>query len=189
MWLKNGNHWQKVTILNNRIGTCTHTTFVSYRFHFRPSFSDHSIVFVSCKILKKDTKAFVVVCSTEAEYKKMYDADVCYKAYYIFNLAYPEACQHMWRFIGRQFYNLSDGEKAAKTTLELLNAIQCLYYIFFLFISLQTNAIYHFNMLCFSDNKFSVLGALGTNEFGNRDVRYRKSAVYEHKQRIIANDQ
>lgn len=62
--------------------------------------------------------------------------DVCLKAYYIFNLAYPEACQHMWTFINRQFYQLADGEKGAKKTLELLNAIQCEYYILLFFIML-----------------------------------------------------
>lgn len=108
------------------------------------------------------------LCTTEAEYKQMYDAkvdaessvppyisligslyapryfmvdfeniaykffsfskalDICFKAYYVFNLEHPEACESIWNFMNTQFYKLSSGsDKTKPATYALLNEIKC----------------------------------------------------------------
>lgn len=53
-------------------------------------------------------------------------SDVCFKAYQVFNLAYPEACFPMWDFIGRQFYGIAgDGDTTKPGTYALLKEINC----------------------------------------------------------------
>lgn len=43
--------------------------------------------------------------------------DVCFKAYFVFNIAFPEACNAIWDFINQQFYHLTDtGYKTKPTT-------------------------------------------------------------------------
>lgn len=109
------------------------------------------------------------VCTTEPEYKQMYDSrveaessvppfisligsllqprvfmvdfenitykfysfakalDVCFKAYFVFNLAHPEACDHFWYFVNKLFYKLTvSGDKTKPPALDaLLDEINC----------------------------------------------------------------
>lgn len=54
--------------------------------------------------------------------------DVCFKAYYVFNIAYPEPCEPMWDFINKQFFGLPcAGNKAKPGTNVLVNEIKCKY--------------------------------------------------------------
>lgn len=51
--------------------------------------------------------------------------DVSFKAYYVFNIAYPEACAEMWDFINKKFYNIPDSSNKTKPgTLTLLKEIK-----------------------------------------------------------------
>lgn len=51
--------------------------------------------------------------------------DVCFKSYYVFNLAHPEACEAIWDFLNRQFYGLPGGDNRTKpATYTLLNNIK-----------------------------------------------------------------
>lgn len=49
--------------------------------------------------------------------------DICFKAYYLFELEYPPACRHMWQFINKQFYGLKDSIINPATTM-LLKSIR-----------------------------------------------------------------
>lgn len=51
--------------------------------------------------------------------------DVCFKAFYVFNLAHPEACAYTWDFINKKFYGLPGGKDTTKpATYTLLNDIK-----------------------------------------------------------------
>lgn len=41
--------------------------------------------------------------------------DVCFKAYYVFNIAYPDKCADMWDFINQQFSKMQDKSNKSKT--------------------------------------------------------------------------
>lgn len=53
--------------------------------------------------------------------------DVCFKAYYVFNIAHPEGCDAIWDFLNRKFYGLKDvDEQSTKpATYALLKEIEC----------------------------------------------------------------
>lgn len=69
-------------------------------------------------------------------YKFMHFAralDVAFKSYYVFNIAYPEACEEMWDFVNKQFYHFLDGSKNPKPgTLTLLKEIKSKHTFFFI---------------------------------------------------------
>lgn len=107
--------------------------------------------------VNESRNAFLLICSTESEYKEMYDSkvkeescvapyisligtifepkyflvdfenitykifdfaralDVCFKAYYVFNIAYPDKCADMWDFINQQFFKMQDKSNKSKT--------------------------------------------------------------------------
>lgn len=52
--------------------------------------------------------------------------DICFKAYFVFNIAFPEACECIWNFINKQFFKLPTGADKAKPALDaLLHDIRC----------------------------------------------------------------
>ncbi|XP_055632090.1 uncharacterized protein LOC129771953 [Toxorhynchites rutilus septentrionalis] len=51
--------------------------------------------------------------------------DICFKAYTLFNIAYPEACSSVWDIINRVFYKLPDDNTNTKpSTYLLINEIR-----------------------------------------------------------------
>lgn len=50
--------------------------------------------------------------------------DVCFKAFHLFNIKYPDACSHLWDFLNREFYKIPSNEKATPATSKLLKNIQ-----------------------------------------------------------------
>lgn len=50
--------------------------------------------------------------------------DLCFKAYYVFNIAYPDACANIWDFIDQQFYRMQRNNNTKPATFTLLNAIK-----------------------------------------------------------------
>lgn len=51
--------------------------------------------------------------------------DVCFKVFYVFNLAHPEACDAIWDFINRLFYRLPGNDVTKPGTYALLNNVKC----------------------------------------------------------------
>lgn len=66
--------------------------------------------------------------------------DVCFKAYYVFNIAYPEACDSMWEFVNQQFYKLPGQNVQTKPGIHtLLAEIKRESFIFLLILNVVLN--------------------------------------------------
>lgn len=51
--------------------------------------------------------------------------DVCFKAFYVFNFAHPEACDAIWDFVNKLFYRLPGSDITKPATFVLLNDVKC----------------------------------------------------------------
>lgn len=57
--------------------------------------------------------------------------EICFKSYFLFNLAFPEACDCIWEFINKQFFKIEIDSYQAKPTLDaLMRDIYCKYTAF-----------------------------------------------------------
>lgn len=52
--------------------------------------------------------------------------DICFKAYHVFNMAYPEPCEPLWDFVNQQFYGIDCQKGTTKPEIHaLLNDVKC----------------------------------------------------------------
>lgn len=54
--------------------------------------------------------------------------EICVKTYFVFNIAFPEACDSIWEFVNEQFFRVEPQGKKAKPGIDaLLHDIRCKY--------------------------------------------------------------
>lgn len=74
------------------------------------------------------TQPISIMCDFENISHKFFSLpkamDICFKAYHLFNLEYPDACGHMWRLIDKQFYGIGDANEMNPVSLMLLKDIE-----------------------------------------------------------------
>ena len=56
-------------------------------------------------------QAFVIMAGQALEQEALLQAiDVCFKAFYVFDIKYPKQCEHVWEFIQTVIYEMPGGE-------------------------------------------------------------------------------
>lgn len=99
-------------------------TEVAYKEQYDARISKYSSIPPYISIIGTLTNPSTIMCDFENITYKFYSltkaVDICFKAYWVFNMEYPEACAPMWQFINRQFYHLKYKNEKQNPITEML---------------------------------------------------------------------
>ncbi|XP_038595263.1 uncharacterized protein LOC119918520 [Micropterus salmoides] len=66
------------------------------------------------------SQAFVIISGQAVEQETLLQAiDVCFKAFFVFDVEYPKQCEHVWKFMQNVIYEIPGGESKMVTFLKL----------------------------------------------------------------------
>lgn len=99
-------------------------TEVEYKEHYDNKVTNESAVPPYISIIGSLQDPSAIMCDFENMNFKFFSLakaiDICFKAYHLFNIVYPEACALMWQFLNRQFYELNDKEEKINPVTHML---------------------------------------------------------------------
>lgn len=62
------------------------------------------------------SQAFVIISGQALEQETLLQAiDVCFKAFFVFDVEYPKQCEHVWKFMQNVIYEIPGGESKMVT--------------------------------------------------------------------------